>query len=903
MIDFAKIEKKWQKKWADASLFEASIDNKKPKFFFTTPYPYISGSLHIGHGRAVVESDVYCRYKRMKGFNVLYPMAFHITGTPVLGISSAIKNGDKKTIEIYEKYVSAYVKDKKKIASVVRGFVEPQKIVDFFIPKMIEEYSQLGLSVDWSRSFTSGDMEHQQMVDWQFHKYNELGYLKKQKYPVLYSPQDESAMGEDDIKEGDSDPVEKMEFTLLKFKFKDKFLVAATLRPETVFGQTNLWINPSVKYMEASVGGEVWILSKEAIEKLKHQRNDVTENGYTKEKLIGEKAIAPMIGRELMILPAHFVDADVGTGIVTSVPSDAPYDYAALKNLQDMKEVDKKKNYGFSIEQIKEIEDIEIIPIIKTEKYGDKAAVRVVESAGVNLFDDPKLEGLTAEVYKEGFHNGVMLGSSGKYYGMSVKEAKEQIKRELVNRKEASIMHEVSRKAFSRSGGKIIVAVLDNQWFLDFNSSGWKDKAHKCLGKMELLPESMRKQFEDTFAWLDKRPCARRRGLGTPFPYDKNWIIESLSDSTIYMSLYTTLGLIKKNKLKRENLKYDFFEYIYLGRGKAKEVAAKCKIKDKVLEEIKKSFEYWMPVDHRHTFFLHLSNHLSFMVFAFAALFDEKYWPKKISLHGLVTSGGEKMSKSKGNSITLLHVKEKYGADVFRFYMTYSTNLMGTFDWREQEAQNAKTAVWRVYLALDEALANSKKGDLPPIYMHHFNKIKRQASEMIDSYKLREYNMAVVYDVLGLVGKAKMSLGKKELSAFYNYIATDWIKMIAPVMPHVAEELWARAKNKGFVSTADWIKVDETKIDEDFDKAEEVLEKTVSDIQNILRIVKEKRGKEADKIYLYAIPNEVGNYDSSALSSKIGKEIMVYAVNDKKKYDPDGKSSKARPGKPGIYVE
>src|SRR3989338_10413535 len=79
---FSKIEKKWQKKWEENKTFEANVDKKKKKFFFTTPYPYISGSLHLGHGRAVIESDVYCRYRRMKGENVLFPMAFHITGTP-----------------------------------------------------------------------------------------------------------------------------------------------------------------------------------------------------------------------------------------------------------------------------------------------------------------------------------------------------------------------------------------------------------------------------------------------------------------------------------------------------------------------------------------------------------------------------------------------------------------------------------------------------------------------------------------------------------------------------------------------------------------------------------------------------------------------------------------------------
>ena len=104
IMDFQKIEKKWQSRWKKKKIFEPGL-NKPKKFFFTVPYPYISGSLHIGHGRVVIEGDIYTRYKRMNGFNVLYPMAFHITGTPVLGISMAIAEGDKKRIELYKSYV------------------------------------------------------------------------------------------------------------------------------------------------------------------------------------------------------------------------------------------------------------------------------------------------------------------------------------------------------------------------------------------------------------------------------------------------------------------------------------------------------------------------------------------------------------------------------------------------------------------------------------------------------------------------------------------------------------------------------------------------------------------------------------------------------------------------------
>tara|TARA_Y100000310_G_scaffold151690_1_gene151287 strand:- start:172 stop:2871 length:2700 start_codon:yes stop_codon:yes gene_type:complete len=899
MPNLNKIAKKWQKKWEEKGAFNAEPKKNRKKIFFTTPYPYISGSLHIGHGRAVTESDVLCRYLRMSGHNVLYPMAFHITGTPVLGISAAIKNKDKKKIKLYEDYVSAYEKDKKKIKKTVESFEDPQKLVDFFIPKMIKEYGQLGTSVDWRRSFTSGDVEHQKMVSWQFEKYNELGYLTKGKYPVLYSPQDESAMGEDDIQDADVDSVEKQEFTIIKFKFNDKYLVAATLRPETMYGQTNLWINPDIKYIEAKIGKETWILSKEALEKLKYQFSNIEVFGPTKEKLVGEFCRAPLIERDIMILPSSFVDSDVGTGIVTSVPSDAPYDYIALKEIKSDKE--KQKRHGIDKQKLNAIE---IIPIINTKKYGEESAQKVIEENQIKNQDDKRLNKLTQDVYKEGFHTGILLKTCGSYSGMNVTEAKEKIKQQLLLKNKAAIMYDTSRKAVSRSGGKIIVAILEDQWFIDFNAKGWKEKAKKCLEKIDIYPTRMRKQFEDTFDWLDKRPCARKRGLGTLLPVDKNWIVESLSDSTIYMTLYTIKHLIKKHKIKGEQLNNQFFDYVYLGKGIVEKVSKETKIQKKVLQEMRESYEYWMPVDQRHTFTLHLSNHLSFMIFAHAGLFPEKYWPKSISFHGLIVNEGTKMGKSKGNVITLLEINEKYGADVYRFYSTSSTNIEGTFDWRDEKAENSKLTINKLYNEVAEAIKRRKSGkSVGKLYRHKFNKIIKNATEKIKEMNLREYNQEVIYNMLKIVKDAKFELSKDELAPFYKMITEDWIKLISPVCPHLAEELWEKSGRKSLVSLEDWPKYNNKKIDENIEKEETAKDQIISDILNVINIIKEKNGKEIKKVYIYVIPKEKDIYNPKRIQKSINKEIIIYTLNDKDKYDPENKSKKAKPGKPAIFLE
>ena len=184
-MDFAKIDKKWQEYWEKEKIF-VPRKRKGKKFFITVPYPYVSGPLHIGHGRSYVCGDVFAKYKLLKGYNVLFPMAFHITGTPVLAIAKSIANGNEKTINLFRRYVSLYVKDKEKINEIVESFKEPMNIYKFFSEKMKEDFKSIGLGIDWSREFNTGELIYNRFVEWQYYKLNEKGYLVKGDYPITY---------------------------------------------------------------------------------------------------------------------------------------------------------------------------------------------------------------------------------------------------------------------------------------------------------------------------------------------------------------------------------------------------------------------------------------------------------------------------------------------------------------------------------------------------------------------------------------------------------------------------------------------------------------------------------------------------------------------------------------------
>jgi leucyl-tRNA synthetase len=248
---------------------------------------------------------------------------------------------------------------------------------------------------------------------------------------------------------------------------------------------------------------------------------------------------------------------------------------------------------------------------------------------------------------------------------------------------------------------------------------------------------------------------------------------------------------------------------------------------------------------------------------------------------------GKKMSKSLGNVVEPLETIAKYGADALRMYLISVAAPDSDYSWGDREMQGTFKFVNKIM----QTFSNIKINKSSKRVESKVNKAIKDISENIESMR---YNIAVIklrelYDVF------VEEVSKEDLMSY--------VKLLAPFCPHIAEELWERIGGKGFVSTAEWPKCDESKIDEKIEQEEKNLEKTVADVLNVLKIIKEKQGKDGEKIYLYVIPNEIGNYNHELLSKRLQKEVKIFAVNDKNKYDPEGKAGKAKPGKPGIFVE
>jgi leucyl-tRNA synthetase len=402
----------------------------------------------------------------MRGYNVLFPMAFHYTGTPVLAMSKRLKERDK---ELIDTFVHIYKVPKE----ALKNFVEPVKIAQYFHEEIKAGMKKIGYSIDWRREFTTIDPQYNRFIEWQFKKLSEARFISQGSHPVGWCPSDGNPVGQHDT-QGDVEP-EIEEFTLIKFDYDGYFLPAATLRPETVFGVTNMWLNPEVEYVKAKVDNEQWVISKESIEKLRYLNRKVeVEESLSGKELIGEKIKSPVSNEEILILPADFVDPKNATGVVMSVPAHAPYDYIALERVK--REASKLEKYGITQEAIDKLKPISIIAV---PNYSPYPAADVVKDMNIQNQLDPSLEKATREVYRHEFHNGRMKENTGEYVGLPVAEAKERVKENLVKTGKAETMYElVNKPVICRCGTECVVKIFQDQWFINYGNPEWK----ACLG-------------------------------------------------------------------------------------------------------------------------------------------------------------------------------------------------------------------------------------------------------------------------------------------------------------------------------------------------------------------------------------------------------------------------------------
>ena len=258
------------------------------------------------------------------------------------------------------------------------------------------------------------------------------------------------------------------------------YMVAATLRPETMYGQTNCFVGVDLEYGVYAINeNECWICTERSARNMSFQ-NLFQQKGKMEKlftikgiDLVGLPVKAPLSCYDkVYVLPMEGVLANKGTGVVTSVPSDSPDDYITLMDLSK-----KAEYYKIKPEWVKPF--LPPREIISTVKYGSLAAVEVCKELKiVSQKEKDKLAIAKELVYKEGFYNGTII--VGTHSGKSVQEVKPIIRQMLIDEKLAFAYCEPESRVVSRSGDECVVALVD-QWYMDYGEQEWKERALEFL--------------------------------------------------------------------------------------------------------------------------------------------------------------------------------------------------------------------------------------------------------------------------------------------------------------------------------------------------------------------------------------------------------------------------------------
>ena len=638
-----EIEKKWQKKWESENSFKVNLDKSKEKFYMLVEFPYPSGvGLHVGHVRVYTASDVQARFKKSRGYNVLFPMGWDAFGAPA------------------EQYA-------------IKNHIHPKDAVQENIKVFKGQMQDLGLAVDWDREFSTTDPEYYKLTQWQFLQFYKEGLAYKAEKEINWCPTCKTGLSNEDAQGGicercgsqttkklknqwvlrmsnyadklldgldDTEFLDKVKTAQINWigksigasvnfalKDTDDVLEVFTTRCDTLFGVTFMVMSPEHKFLEKYKDriknlNEVKVYQEEAKHKSEIERTHMTKD-KTGVKIDGLTAINPVNGKEVEIWISDYVLASYGTGAIMAVPAHDDRDFAFAKK------------FG-----------IDIIPVIKDPNVSDE-----------NLTDTPYVG------------DGVMINSDF-LNGIATKE--EAISKMLKFLEEKNIgkktvNYRLQDWIFSRQRfwGEPIPMI-------NCPECGWVPVPDKDLPV--LLPdvqsyeptddgESPLANIED---WVNvKCPCcghdAKRETDTMP-----NWAGSS------------------------------WYWLRYMDAHNPNEIASK-----EALDYWGKVDLYDGGMEHatRHLLYARFWN---IFLHEQGLVPNSEPFLKRIS-HGMILgSNGEKMSKSKGNVVNPNDMVAEYGADALRLYEMFIGDYAKDAAWNENGLKGCRKFLNRVWALQDK---------------------------------------------------------------------------------------------------------------------------------------------------------------------------------------------------------
>ena len=711
MYNFSKIEKKWQNKWQENKAFEVKTDKSKDKFYMLVEFPYPSGvGLHVGHARVYTASDVQARFKKARGYNVLFPMGWDAFGAPA------------------EQYA-------------IKNHIHPSKAVEENIKVFKGQMQSLGLSIDWSREFSTTDPEYYKLTQWQFLQFYKDGLAYKAEKEINWCPNCKMGLSNEDAQGGvcercgsettkklknqwvlkmseyadklidglkDTEFLDKVKTAQINwigksigasvnFKIKNTldYLEVFTTRCDTLYGVTFMVISPEHAYLNKY---KDIITNFDEIEKYQEQakhKSEIERTDNTKEKtgveIKGFTAINPITGKEIPIWVSDYVLASYGTGAIMAVPAHDERDYAFAKKF-----------------------NIEIIPVIDG---GD----------------------ITKEAY---IGDGIHI-NSGIIDGMNKEDAIDKMIKYLEDNKigKKTVNYRLQDWIFSRQrfwGEPIPMIHCEH--------CGWVPVTDSDLPV--LLPNVQAYEPTDD----GESPLAN---------------IEEF----VNCKCPKCGGNAKRETDTMPNWAGSSWYWLrYMDPHNKDEIASQ------------EALNYWGKVDLYDGGMEHATRHLLYARFWNIFLHEQGLVPnsepflKRIS-HGMILGpNGEKMSKSKGNVVNPNDMINEYGADALRTYEMFIGDYSKDAAWNENGLKGCFKFLNRVW-NLQEKLNNNTgyTKSLESI----INKTIKKVTEDIETL---DYNTAVsaLMILLNEIEKED-SITKKDYRTF--------IELLNPIAPHITEEI------------------------------------------------------------------------------------------------------------------
>lgn len=878
-VDFLKkIEKEIQAKWDSEKVFEVNASDaesktSKGKYLVTFPYPYMNGRLHLGHTFSLSKCEFAVGYQRLKGKRCLFPFGLHCTGMPIKACADKLK----REMELYgcppqfpeeddededvtpvktaeDVIIKDKTKGKKSKAAAKAGsskyqwgimqslglsdeeiekFAEAEHWLGYFPPLAIQDLKGMGLKVDWRRSFITTDVNpyYDSFVRWQFMTLKERNRIKFGKRYTIYSPRDGQPCMDHDRQTGEG--VGPQEYTLIKMRIlepyppklsglkgRNIFLVAATLRPETMFGQTNCWVRPDMSYIAFEIANnDIFICTQRAARNMAYQ-GFTKDNGVVPvvkelmgEDILGAALSAPLTSYKVIYaLPMLTIKEDKGTGVVTSVPSDAPDDIAALRDLKKKQALRAK--YGIKDEMVLPFEPV---PIIDIPGYGNLSAPLVCDELKIQSQNDrEKLTEAKERVYLKGFYEGIMLVEG--YKGQKVQDVKKPIQKKMVDDGDAMVYMEPEKQVMSRSADECVVALCD-QWYLDYGEQNWKKQTSEWLKNVETFCDETRRNFEASLDWLQEHACSRTYGLGTRLPWDEQWLIESLSDSTIYMAYYSVAHLLQGNDLSGQapspigiwpdQMTKEVWDYVFFKDAPF----PKTRIAREKLEKLKEEFEFWYPVDLRVSGKDLVPNHLSYYLYNHVAMWpeDSSKWPVAVRANGHLLLNSEKMSKSTGNFLTLSQAIEKFSADGMRLALADAGDTVEDANFVEAMAD---AGILRLYTWVEwvkEMLANWDSLRSGPantfndrVFVSEMNAGVVKTEQNYEKLMFKEGLKTGFFEFQAAKDKYReLAIEGMQRDLVLQFIETQTL-LLNPICPHLCEHIWSLLGKPDSIMKASW---------------------------------------------------------------------------------------------------